>query len=134
MEFPLFSDDYLKLAPLLQPGSTLLINGYLKQRYNRDEYEFKLMGVTLAETMIGNLTRSILIEAEPKELNEEMIQFLEKNFKRNPGKTTFKFTLIDDRNKLTTNLISTNQGIELNPELVKYLEDNPTLHVTVQTA
>jgi DNA polymerase-3 subunit alpha len=134
MEFPLFSDDYLKLAPLLQPGSTLLINGYLKQRYNRDEYEFKLMGVTLAETMIGNLTRSILIEAEPKELNEEMIQFLEKNFKRNPGKTTFKFTLIDDRNKLTTNLISANQGIELNPELVKYLEDNPTLHVTVQTA
>jgi DNA polymerase-3 subunit alpha len=134
MEFPLFSDDYLKLSALLQPGSSVLINGYLKQRYNRDEYEFKLMGVTLAETMIANLTRSILIEAEPKALNEEMIQFFEKNFKRNPGKTTFKFTLIDERNKLITNLISSNQGIELNPELVKYLEDNPTLHVSVQTA
>ena len=134
MEFPLFSDDYLKLSALLQPGSSVLINGYLKQRYNRDEYEFKLMGVTLAETMIANLTRSILIEAEPKALNEEMIQFFEKNFKRNPGKTTFKFTLTDERNKLITNLISSNQGIELNPELVKYLEDNPTLHVSVQTA
>ncbi|NBX11031.1 MAG: DNA polymerase III subunit alpha [Chitinophagaceae bacterium] len=134
MEFPLFSDDYLKLSALLQPGSSVLINGYLKQRYNRDEYEFKLMGVTLAETMIANLTRSILIEAEPKALNEEMIQFFEKNFKQNPGKTTFKFTLIDERNKLITNLISSNQGIELNPELVKYLEDNPTLHVSVQTA
>ncbi|NCW87652.1 MAG: DNA polymerase III subunit alpha, partial [Chitinophagia bacterium] len=134
MEFPLFSDDYLKLSALLQPGSSVLINGYLKQRYNRDEYEFKLMSVTLAETMIANLTRSILIEAEPKALNEEMIQFFEKNFKRNPGKTTFKFTLIDERNKLITNLISSNQGIELNPELVKYLEDNPTLHVSVQTA
>jgi DNA polymerase-3 subunit alpha len=134
MEFPLFSDDYLKLSALLQPGSSVLINGYLKQRYNRDEYEFKLMGVTLAETMIANLTRSILIEAEPKALNEEMIQFFEKNFKRNPGKTTFKFTLIDERNKLITNFISSNQGIELNPELVKYLEDNPNLHVSVQTA
>ena len=92
------------------------------------------MSVTLAETMIANLTRSILIEAEPKALNEEMIQFFEKNFKRNPGKTTFKFTLIDERNKLITNFISSNQGIELNPELVKYLEDNPTLHVSVQTA
>ncbi|MFM2116920.1 MAG: hypothetical protein RL316_110 [Bacteroidota bacterium] len=134
MEFPLFSDDYLKLSALLQPGSSVLINGYLKQRYNRDEYEFKLMSVTLAETMIANLTRSILIEAEPKALNEEMIQFFEKNFKLNPGKTTFKFTLIDERNKLITNFISSNQGIELNPELVKYLEDNPNLHVSVQTA
>jgi DNA polymerase-3 subunit alpha len=92
------------------------------------------MSVTLAETMIANLTRSILIEAEPKALNEEMIQFFENNFKRNPGKTTFKFTLIDERNKLITNFISSNQGIELNPELVKYLEDNPNLHVSVQTA
>lgn len=134
MEFPLFSDDYLKLSPLLQPGSTVLINGFLKQRYNRDEFEFKLMGVTLAETMIANLTRSILIETEPTKLTDEMIQFFEKNFKRNPGKTAFKFTLIDDRNKLVTNLISSSQGIEMNPDLVKYLEDNPNLRVAVQTA
>ena len=134
MEFPLFSDDYLKLSPLLQPGSTVLINGFLKQRYNRDEFEFKLMGVTLAETMIANLTRSILIETEPTKLTDEMIQFFEKNFKRNPGKTAFKFTLIDDRNNLVTNLISSSQGIEMNPDLVKYLEDNPNLRVAVQTA
>lgn len=133
MEFPLFSDDYLKFSSLLQPGSTVLINGYLKQRYNRDEFEFKLMGVTLAETMIANLTRSLSIETSPKDLQEDMIKFFEKNFKQNPGKTAFKFTLIDARKNLITNLISSGQGIEVNPDLIKYLEENPTLQVSVQT-
>ena len=133
MEFPLFSDDYLKFSSLLQPGSTVLINGYLKQRYNRDEFEFKLMGVTLAETMIANLTRSLSIETSPKDLQEDMIKFFEKNFKQNPGKTAFKFTLIDVRKNLITNLISSGQGIEVNPDLIKYLEENPTLQVSVQT-
>jgi DNA polymerase-3 subunit alpha len=133
MEFPLFSDDYLKISPLLQTGSTVLINGFLKQRYNRDEFEFKVMGVTLAETMIGSLTRILHLDARPQDVNDEIIQFLEKYFKKNPGRTTFKFTLTDDRNSLTTSLISTSQGVEMSAALIHFLNNNPALQVSVQT-
>jgi DNA polymerase-3 subunit alpha len=133
MEFPLFSDDYLKISPLLQTGSTVLINGFLKQRYNRDEFEFKVMGVTLAETMIGSLTRMLHLDARPQDVNDEIIKFLEKYFKKNPGRTTFKFTLTDDRNSLTTSLISTSQGIEMSAALIHFLNNNPALQVSVQT-
>ena len=133
MEFPLFSDDYLKISPLLQAGSTVLINGFLKQRYNRDEFEFKVMGVTLAETMIASLTRLLQIDVRPQDITQEMILFLEKYFKKNPGRTTFKFALTDDRNALNTNLISTSQGIEMSAELIQFLNNNPSLQVSVQT-
>ena len=133
LEFPLFSDDYLKISPLLQAGSTVLINGFLKQRYNRDEFEFKVMGVTLAETMIGSLTRMLHVDARPQDINDEIIQFLEKYFKKNPGRTAFKFTLTDDRNSLKTSLVSTSQGIEMSPALIHFLNNNPALQVSVQT-
>jgi DNA polymerase-3 subunit alpha len=133
MEFPLFSDDYLRLSPILQPGSTVLIVGYLKQRYNRNEFEFKVNGVTLAETMLANLTRSLTIEVQPKDINAELIRFFEKNIKRNPGKTAFKLILNDVHKKMKVNLIATSYGIELNPELVQFLETTPGIGMMVQS-
>ena len=133
MEFPLFSDDYLKLSPILQPGSTVLLNGFLKQRYNRTEFEFKLVGATLAETMLANMTRSLTLEIRPQDIQPGLLDFLEKNIKKNPGKTVFKFNIIDDRNGLKTNLIGTSYGIEMNPGLVEFLQNTPGLGIQVQT-
>lgn len=133
MEFPLFSDDYLKLSPILQPGSTVLLNGFLKQRYNRTEFEFKLVGATLAETMLANMTRSLTLEIRPQDIQPGLLEFLEKNIKKNPGKTVLKFNIIDDRNNLKTNLIGTSFGIEMNPGLVEFLHNTPGLGILVQT-
>ncbi len=133
LEFPLFSDDYLRLSPILQPGSSVLIVGYLKQRYNRNEFEFKLNGVTLAETMLANLTRSLTIEIQPKDVNSDMIRFFEKNLKRHPGKTAFKLIVNDIHKKMKVNLLSTSYGIEVNPELVQFLENTPGIGLLVQS-
>ncbi|MBM3923114.1 MAG: DNA polymerase III subunit alpha [Sphingomonadales bacterium] len=132
LEFPLFSNDYLRLSPILQPGSSVLITGFLKQRFNRNEYEFKLNGVTLAETMLANMTKSLTIEVQPQDISEEMIRFFEKNLKQNPGKTTFKLILNDLHKKMKVNLIATSYGIEVNPELVQYLETTQGIGLLVQ--
>jgi|LauGreDrversion4_2_1035121.scaffolds.fasta_scaffold00247_11 DNA polymerase-3 subunit alpha len=132
LEFPLFSNDYLRLSPILQPGSSVLITGFLKQRFNRNEYEFKLNGVTLAETILANMTKSLTIEIQPQDISEEMIRFFEKNLKKNPGKTTFKLILNDLHKKMKVNLIATSYGIEMNPELVQYLETTQGIGLLVQ--
>ena len=132
LEFPLFSDDYLRLSPILQPGSSVLIIGFLKQRFNRNEFEFKLTGVTLAETMLANMTKSLTIEVQPKDISDDMIRFFEKNLKRHPGKTTFKLILNDLHKKMKVNLIATSYGIQVNPELVQYLETTQGIGLLVQ--
>jgi DNA polymerase-3 subunit alpha len=132
-EFPLFSEDYMRLSPLLQPGSTILISGYLKQRFNKDEFELKVTGISLAESMKVNLTKQVIIDAHPKEIAPEMVQFLENNLKKHPGKTGLKFILTDVKNKMKINLMAIDYGFEMNDEIVQFLENNPGLNVSVQT-
>ncbi|MGB3154077.1 MAG: OB-fold nucleic acid binding domain-containing protein, partial [Chitinophagaceae bacterium] len=132
-EFPLFSEDYMRLTPILQTGSTVLINGYFKPRYNKDEFEFKVMSVSLAETMKRNMTKQITIEAHPQDINPEMISFVEKNVKNFPGNSTLKFTLTEPKNRMKISLLTTNKGFEMNEEMILFLEKSPELDVQVQT-
>jgi DNA polymerase III subunit alpha len=132
-EFPLFSEDYLRLTPLLQQGSTVLINGYFKPRYNKDEFEFKVMGVKLAETMKREMTKQVIIETHPQALNAAMVSFVEKNVKNFPGSATLKFVLTEPKNRMRISLVTTNNGFELNEEMIQFLEKSPELEVQVQT-
>ncbi|MBE2230012.1 MAG: DNA polymerase III subunit alpha [Chitinophagaceae bacterium] len=132
-EFPLFSEDYMRLSPLLQPGSTLMIQGFFKPRYNKDEFEFKVTSVSLAETMKKLMTKQLTIETHPQTLNPEMVAFFENNMRSFPGKTNLRITLAEPRNKMRISLVTMNGGIEMNEELVQFLETNPALEVQVQT-
>ena len=129
----LFSEDYLKFTPLLQQGSTVLITGFLKQRFNRDEFEFRVTGITLAETMKKTMTRQLTIEAHPKDLDPDMLSFLERNVKTHPGKTNLRFNLTEPRNKLKVSLVTMSGGFEMNEELIQFLEQKPELEVQVLT-
>lgn len=132
-EFPLFSEDYMRLSPILQQGSTVLIHGYLKQRYNREEFEFKVTSVSLAETMKRLMTRQVTIEAHPQDIKPETVKFIEQNIKRNPGGTTLKFSLVVPKEKLKISLVSLNGGFEMNDEMVQFLEKSPEFDVQVVT-
>ena len=133
-EFPLFTEDYLRLTPILQQGSTVLINGYFKQRYNKDEYEFKVLSVSLAETMKRFMTKQLTIETHPQYISAEFVSFIEKNVKNNPGKTNLKFTLVEPKNKMKISLLMLSKGFEMNEELIQFLENKPELEVQVVTS
>ena len=133
-EFPLFSEDYMRLTPILQQGSTVLINGYFKPRYNKDEFEFKVIGVSLAETMKRSMTKQIHIEAHPQAISAAMVNFVEKNVKNFPGSATLKFILTEPKNRMKISLVTTSNGFELNEEMIQFLEKSPELEVQVTTA
>ena len=133
MEFPLFSEDYLRLSPFLQLGSTVYITGYFKQRYNKAEFEFKVQQVSLAETLKRTLTRQVNIQVHPKDVNEDIIQFVEKNMRNYPGNASLRIILAEPRNKLKISLVNTNSGFEMNEEMIHFLQEKPELEVQVLT-
>ena len=132
-EILLFSEDYLKFSPFLQQGSTVLITGYCKERYNKEEVEFKVVSVSLAETMKKSLTRQVCIEVSPQLISGEMISFMEKNLKYHPGPAALKFILTEPKSNMKINLMSA-KGFEMNEEMIRYLENKPELEVQVMTS
>jgi len=132
-EILLFSEDYLKFSPFLQQGSTVLITGYFKQRFNREEADFKMVTVSLAETMKKNLTKQVSIEVSPQNLSTDMISFMEKNLKYNLGNATLKFVLAEPKNNMKIHLMAA-RGFEMNEEMIRFLETKPELEVQVLTS
>ena len=133
-EIILFSEDYLKFTPLLQFGTTVFLTGYFKPRYNRDEFEFKVLNVSLVETVRKHLTRQLTIEVSPKDISEDMIRFVEKNLQLFPGKSTLKFTISEPKSKSKISLITLDNGFEMNEEMIDFLQNSPELEVQVLTA
>jgi DNA polymerase-3 subunit alpha len=131
-DFPLFSEDYLRLTPLLQTGTIVMISGFLKQRYNRPEYEFKIQQVMLGESVKKSMTREITIVAHPGSLKPEWVDFIVKNRKQHPGKTSLVFQLIDPDNKHKVILRSMEKSLELNEELLQFLEARSEWQIRVQ--
>jgi DNA polymerase-3 subunit alpha len=132
-EFTLFSEDYLRLSPYLNQGSSVCITGFFKQRYNQGEYEFKVQQVSLAETLKKQFTRQVNVQVHPKDINPDMIGFMEKNLVRFPGQASLKFIVAEPKKDLRISLVRSDKGFEMNEEMIQFLEDKPELEVQVVT-
>ena len=91
------------------------------------------MTVSLAETMKKMLTKLLTVCAHPQDISQELVDFVEKNLRKNPGKSTLRFTLEEPRSRTKVSLVSMSQGFEMNEELIRFLELSPQLDVQVLT-
>ena len=132
-EIVLFREDYLRLSPYLQQGTSVYMTGYFKQRYNNSEFEFKVQTVSLAETMKKQLTKQVNIEVHPQKVTPEMIGFVETNLKQYPGPSALRFILKEPKSNLKISLVTAGNGVEMNDELINFLQEKPELEVQVLT-
>ena len=132
-ELVLWGDDYVKFTPFLQQGSSLFITGFFKQRFTTSEFEFKINGITMVETIKRNLTKQLTIEVHPKDVSKNVVEFFEGNIKKFPGRSTLRVNLTEPRENLKISLVTMDSGFEMNDEMVDFLEENPDLDVQVLT-
>jgi len=131
-DFLLWSEDYVKFQNYLEVGQKIFINGSFRTRYNQsNQFEFKIVQMSLLETVKQVQTRSIEISLHPANLNAGMIQFFEKNLKQNPGKSSFKMTFVEPIEQLAFSLLTFEKGFLMNDDLVQYLDNNPELNIQV---
>jgi DNA polymerase-3 subunit alpha len=131
-DFLLWSEDYVKFQNYLEVGQKIFINGSFRTRYNQsNQFEFKIVQMSLLETVKQVQTRSIEISLHPANLHAGMIQFFEKNLKQNPGKSSFKMTFVEPAEQLAFSLLTFEKGFLMNDDLVQFLDSNPELNVQV---
>jgi DNA polymerase-3 subunit alpha len=132
-DFVLWSEDYAKFETLLRQGSTVFINGFFRQRYNRPEFEFKVSSVSFAESLKRTLTRSVHLEVNPMHLTPDVLGFIDKNVKDHPGRASLKFTLTESTSNQKISLVTMDNGFEMNDEMAEFLEQRPEFDVSVVT-
>jgi DNA polymerase-3 subunit alpha len=133
-DFAMFSEDYVKFSKYLEKGTIVMLEGGFKQRYNSDNYEFKINKLHLLETVKSSLTKEVKIEIQPEDIKPEMIDFLESNMKSHPGKTTLKFVIKDFEDKLKISLYTLEKSFTMNDDMAYYLNNRTDIGVSVLTA
>ena len=133
-EIMLWGDDYVRFHTYLQQGQALLICGSFKLRYNKAEYEFKVSSIALAENIKRMLTKQLQLEIDPRVIKQETVDFFDKNIKNYPGKAAFKVIVAEPKNDWKVNLVTIDNGFEMNNDMISFLEETPEIDVHVITA
>ena len=72
------------------------------------------------------------IEADPKDISQEFIDFMDKNVHQFPGKSSLKFCINDANSKLKFGMYTLEKGFEMNDEMANYLQQKPEFDVQVE--
>lgn len=132
MELALFGEDYVRFKEHFKPGSVLYVTGNFKNRWNKnDEFDFKVSGVLLLETVKRTLTKQLIIETDPRFLTIDVVQFFEQNIRKNPGRSVFKLQLTDPTENLRVKMQTLEKGFEMNDDMAHFLLNRPDLEVQV---
>ncbi len=132
MELALFGEDYVRFKEHFKPGSVLFVTGNFKNRWNKnDEFDFKVSGVLLLETVKRTLTKQLIIETDPRFLTLDVVQFFEQNIRKNPGRSVFKLQLTDPTENLRVKMQTLEKGFEMNDDMAHFLMNRPDLEVQV---
>jgi DNA polymerase III subunit alpha len=130
-EFMLWSEDYAKYSNYLEKGKNLFMIGSFRQRYNKSEFEFKVERMMLLESIKPHLTKQLIVDIEARFLNEETVNFIERNVKKFPGKSAVKFNIAEPKSNFKISMYTMENGFEMNDEMAAFLHERPEMEVQV---
>jgi DNA polymerase-3 subunit alpha len=133
-EFALFGEDYARYNHYMEKGMILMLEGGFRQRYNSDQFEFKINRICLLETIKSTLTKQLIIEVPPQFVDDGFVSFIEQNIRQNPGKSSIRFNITDTVENRRISLYSLEKGFSMNDDLVSYLNKHQELETNVQLA
>ena len=91
----------------------------------------RITSLALAENVKRQLTKQLQLEVDVRNIEQEMVSFLEENIKKHPGKSSLKIVVSEPKNRLRFNLVSMETGLEMNTDLIQFLETKPEIDVLV---
>ena len=130
-ELVLFGDDYIRYSPYMEQGQAVLICGSFRQRPYREEYEFKMTSIMLAENAKRQLTKQLMLEIDVRNVQRDIVDFLDSNMKKFPGKSSLRLLVSEPKENLKANLVTIDTGLEMNNDLIEFLEEKPEIEVQV---
>ncbi len=130
--FMLFDKDYVNNSKYCNPGYFLLVKGKVRKRmFREDELEVKIQNIHLLTSVKDELIRSLTVIIPVDRLNDDLVDKLKELAVRNTGKTELKIVVADPVEKISISLFSRSLKVELNNDLISFIESVPGLEFKV---
>lgn len=122
LEITMFSESYAKFKTFFEEGTIVYVEGEYKQRYNSDEFEFKVNNVRLLETVGDEKTSSITLKIPVEAISRELLGKIEQLCSAHKGKHTLKIELIDRQNKEKLSFTSGARKVTVGNDFIAAME------------
>lgn len=132
-EIVLWENNYVQYGNYLTNGQKLMIQGvYQEHKYRPGVMEFQIQGISLLDHVRKTLTKKMQLLIPLKFIDDELIAFLQNNFRTHPGNTDVILQIVDE--DMVTKLKTGNMRLEVNDELIQYLTNHDHIRYSVDVA
>ncbi len=122
LELMLFSEDYAKWKHLFLEGESLFITGKMQQRFNSDEWQFKVTQVVQLDSVATQKIDAVTISIPLNLLTPESIAKLDTMIKERKGPHQLKMQVLDYQNKISLQMQSQNRKVYADTDFAKAVE------------
>ncbi len=131
-EFAFFGNDFTDYLPYLEMGYFIMVKARVQpRRYNQDELEVKINHISFLSELRDNLVNEVTLTVPLPAINQELITELTHLLQTNEGKVTLKFEVRDPETKNKINFLSRSIRVDLNDDLIKYIEEHQHLEMSI---
>ena len=134
-EIMLWEKSYVQYGNFLVNGQKLMLQGmYDEHKYRPGVMEFQIHNIMLLDEVRKQLTKRLHLSLPLPNVDAELVRFLEDNVKKHPGNTDLVLYINDPDNDMNVRLRSQSLKIEVNDDLIKYLQENETVKYSLDKA
>lgn len=130
-KFMFFGNDFVNFGNFCKKGLFLLVRGKAAVKWQGgDQLEFKANKIELLQEL-AEKAETLRLSVAAELFTNDLIEELDANFAKSPGKTILKFSVFDQTTNIKLHLFSRTRRIGLSAELKAYLQKNPDIVFTI---
>jgi DNA polymerase III subunit alpha len=129
-KFMFFGNDYVNFGNFCKRGLFLLIRGRIAPKWQGDQLEFKANKIELLQELSGK-AESIKLTLTTDILAEKLVDELDDNLAKYPGKSKIRFVVFDPLTNIRLNLFSRTRRVGITAELKVYLQNHPDMVIGI---
>ncbi|MEX2513928.1 MAG: DNA polymerase III subunit alpha [Cyclobacteriaceae bacterium] len=126
--FFLFGEDYVKFKQYFMTGWFLYLSGSVHpNKFKTGEYEFKINQIHLLNEIRGKMIKGLRVHIGLDDLSLDLMEKLENISSRYKGEAKLYINVIDNKENITLDLMSSKYKVDPSNEMIKALEQLPEI-------
>ena len=99
MSLMMFKEEYLKRKHMLEVGNNIFVNAVVEERrHQKGSYDVRISDITLLSDAMNKLAKTLTINIDAGDIDEDLIRILAETAKENSGNCTLQIKVNDTDN------------------------------------